>query len=450
MSLREMVCTGQKIIFFGTGRIYSKYRDCVDEKDVLALFDNDPQKRGRVIDGKLIYSPLEGLSLFDYDKIYIMSKDIYAIEEQLKSYGVSEDKIDSYLSFDIKLGPPLLLDKENKIPLDEVRRLLSGRVAVFLAPPDALEIFRYLGCELLIIEDEEIPLSTDIIALHGMSMDPLRAVIYMKAKKQGIPIVFFEDGFLRSIFPCGYDAPLEAVLCRSIIFDGLGLYINANSESEMERILNSDFKLTSDEFARAEKIMKRIVGQKLSKYNNQTIDAVPIGRSNAKRVLVIDQVPGDRSITYGLASEETFKEMLIAAENENPGAEILIKCHPASGCSHYQSIKHINVTVMDDPINPYTLLEYVDKVYVCTSQMGFEALMAGCEVHVFGMPFYAGWGATHDRIVCKRRRKKRNVIEIFYVAYIMLTMYISTREKRICEIETVMDELISLREKYSK
>lgn len=41
---------------------------------------------------------------------------------------------------------------------------------------------------------------------------------------------------------------------------------------------------------------------------------------------------------------------------------------------------------------PLSLLAGADVVYTVTSQMGFEALMLGKEVHCFGMPFYAGWG----------------------------------------------------------
>jgi capsular polysaccharide export protein len=36
--------------------------------------------------------------------------------------------------------------------------------------------------------------------------------------------------------------------------------------------------------------------------------------------------------------------------------------------------------------------------------MGFEALLLGKAVHCFGMPFYAGWGLTHDSKTCPRRQ----------------------------------------------
>ena len=99
-------------------------------------------------------------------------------------------------------------------------------------------------------------------------------------------------------------------------------------------------------------------------------------------------------------------------------------------------------------MNPVALLEQMDKVYVCTSQLGFEALMCGKEVHVFGLPFYAGWGVTNDRQICSRRQKRRSVEEIFYAAYVFSTVYLSYRTRKVCEIEDVIDELLELRRKY--
>jgi capsular polysaccharide export protein len=92
----------------------------------------------------------------------------------------------------------------------------------------------------------------------------------------------------------------------------------------------------------------------------------------------------------------------------------------------------------------------VDKVYVCSTQFGFEALMCGKEVHVFGMPFYAGWGLTKDRQTCERRTNIRSLEEIFYIAYIMYSYYVNPEKKCRCEIEEAMDYLLNLREEYMK
>ncbi len=55
--------------------------------------------------------------------------------------------------------------------------------------------------------------------------------------------------------------------------------------------------------------------------------------------------------------------------------------------------------------------------------MGFEALMLKQECVCYGMPFYAGWGLTQDKQMCKRRLKKRSLEEVFCAAYILYSEY---------------------------
>ena len=145
--------------------------------------------------------------------------------------------------------------------------------------------------------------------------------------------------------------------------------------------------------------------------------------------------------------------MLNAAINENPNADIIIKTHPdtmtGNRSAYYSHIKtHDNIYVYSDPINPISLIEYVSKVYVCSTQLGFEALMCGKETHVFGMPFYAGWGLSRDMQVCPRRTNRRSLEEVFYITYILYSYYINPFKECRCEIEEAADILLSLRDEY--
>ena len=100
------------------------------------------------------------------------------------------------------------------------------------------------------------------------------------------------------------------------------------------------------------------------------------------------------------------------------------------------------------PVNPYSLLEIVDKVYVCSTQLGFEGLMAGKEVHVFGMPFYAGWGLTVDAQRNPRRTNRRSLEEVFYIFYVLYTHWTNPETGRPCTIDESIDYLLDLREEY--
>lgn len=93
-------------------------------------------------------------------------------------------------------------------------------------------------------------------------------------------------------------------------------------------------------------------------------------------------------------------------------------------------------------------LHYSILLYVCTTQLGMEALICGKEVHTFGIPFYSGWGLTIDYQDCERRTNKRSIEELFYIAYIMYSHYVNPDKKSGCEIEEAMDYLLRLRDEY--
>ena len=309
------------------------------------------------------------------------------------------------------------------------------------------------GHKIPAVYDESLPKSADALIAHGLIM--YHSDIVLQTLTNNIPFLLTEDGFIRSIVPVSAveKYPLKFRQGHSVIFERNGLYINAYSPSRMERLLNSPRKFSEAELRRARKLIDVIIKNRLSKYNHQpskNIDSVC--RPGKNRILVIDQICGDKSIKFGMANEENFADMLRCAIDENPDADIIIKTHPDThfvGKGYYADTTETdNVHLFTEVINPISLLEQVDKVYVCTSQMGFESLMCGKEVHVFGMPFYAGWGATVDRMNCSRRNKKRTAEEIFHAAYILCTTYVSYETNSVCEIEQAIEEILKLREEF--
>lgn len=269
-----------------------------------------------------------------------------------------------------------------------------------------------------------------------------------------IPLFIIENSFIRSAY-CwdGGTVKKEYSSGISFIIDSVQ-YFDATEASEMEKTLsNPDFKLSDEEKKRARACIDKIVKTHLTKYNHQPIFEPKIGRNGVKKILVIDQAYRDMSIQKGLANDETFERMLQAAIDENPNADIIVKTHPdaiqGSRKGYYQHlIPHDNVYTLTEPINPISLIKYCDKVYVCSSQFGFEALMCNKEVHVFGMPFYAGWGLTKDRQVCKRRNVRRTLEEVFYAAYIIHSIWVNPDKKEQCEIEEAIDYVLRLRDEY--
>jgi capsular polysaccharide export protein len=143
--------------------------------------------------------------------------------------------------------------------------------------------------------------------------------------------------------------------------------------------------------------------------------------------------------------------MLSSALNENPLATIYLKTHPevTSGRKkgYLTHIKDSNQIVMiRDHVNPTDLIKKMDKVYVVTSQMGFEALMCNKHVVCFGVPWYAGWGVTDDRVkdspAWVRRTKKRTVDELFAAAYLHYMRYLNPFTHEVGTIFDVINWLV--------
>lgn len=271
------------------------------------------------------------------------------------------------------------------------------------------------------------------------------------------PIYTVETGFLFSADTfANYKCDEKYRTCLSYVIDSVVPYYDARFASCLEQMINDkNFVITEEQKQRARKCINKIVSTHLTKYNHQPIFEPNIGRKDAKKVLVIDQSYGDMSISKGWGSEETFKKMLQCAIEENPDADIIVKTHPDTMSGHrkgyYAGLKeHDNIYTQTEPINPISLCKYVDKIYVCTTQFGFEALMCGKEVRVFGMPFYAGWGLTQDEQICERRTNKRTLEELFYLSYIKYSHYVHPETKKVIEIEEAMDYLLNLREEYKQ
>jgi capsular polysaccharide export protein len=163
-------------------------------------------------------------------------------------------------------------------------------------------------------------------------------------------------------------------------------------------------------------------------------------------VLVVDQTFGDASIKYGLCGSESFKRMLDAAHAENPQAMILVKVHPdvfagrKKGYLDHAALANLpRVQVLGEDVHPVNLIARAEAVYTVTSQVGFEGLLWGKPVRTFGMPFYAGWGLTHDDIATPLRRTKVQLPDLIHAALIEYPRYADPETGMRCEPERLIE-----------
>lgn len=297
----------------------------------------------------------------------------------------------------------------------------------------------------------------DFCFLWGNTPHANNASALADAIRTEATVVVCEDGWLRSADTwANKAAPPRYRHGCSVVFDTIGCYCDATRESLIERMLNDpSLVLTDAQLAEARRLIGRIVGEKLTKYNHQPLDEPSVGRPGRRKVLVVDQSYGDFAIKKGWADDSTFEKMLADAVRDNPDADVIVKTHPDTMTGrrkgYYDSLKeHDNVFRATMPINPYSLMALVDRVYVCSTQFGFEALMAGKEVHVYGMPFYAGWGLTHDIQRNPRRTRTRTLEEVFYIFYVMYTHWYNPDTGKPCAIEEAIDWLLKVREEWRR
>jgi len=285
-------------------------------------------------------------------------------------------------------------------------------------------------------------------AIAGWGLKPSTHAARRYAKKHRLPYVALEDGFLRS-FGTGETHPPLAV-----VRDELGIYYDCTKPSSLEKLLNSDDALQEIVKTGHARARAQLLHAKLSKYNHAPLlKPKQLSDGDIARVLVVDQTCGDMSVALGGGNEQSFQTMLQAALSDNPDATIYVKTHPevssgrkAGYLTNLQTDLARRIVVLRDAVNPISLIEQMDKVYVVSSTMGFEALMAGKPVSCFGVPWYAGWGVTDDRQPdhpamlrrSARRGISRSVDDLFAAAYVQYTRYLNPETHQAGDISDVM------------
>jgi capsular polysaccharide export protein len=166
-------------------------------------------------------------------------------------------------------------------------------------------------------------------------------------------------------------------------------------------------------------------------------------------VLVADQLRGDASVTACGAGEGTFRAMLAEARVAHPGVPIVIRSHPETAAGrrpgHFGPDDLDARTVFHDaPVSPWRLIEAARAIYTVSSQLGFEAILAGRRPTVFGGPFYAGWGLSDDRGTFSRRGRRLTADQLALAALIDLPVWYDPFRDRLCPPEDVLDMMEAL------
>ncbi|MEP2031543.1 MAG: capsular polysaccharide biosynthesis protein [Paracoccaceae bacterium] len=281
-----------------------------------------------------------------------------------------------------------------------------------------------------------VPRPDDLVGIWGHSPTSHRGKAV--SEKYGVDLLRVEDAFLRSLHPGrSGEPPLGLLLDKS------GVHFDPATPSDLEQILATHPLDDTALMDRARGAIERIREAHLSKYSGFD-PQTPL--PDPGYVLVIDQTKGDASVTASGAGRSQFLEMLVFAQEEHPGARVIIKSHPETGAGYRKGHfdpedENDRITILTESVSPWHLFEGAVGVYTISSQMGFEAIYAGHKPRVFGQPFYAGWGLTIDENPVPRRERALTRAQLFAAAMILYPVWYDPHRDTLCPLE---DALVAL------
>lgn len=269
---------------------------------------------------------------------------------------------------------------------------------------------------------------------------------YTFSKRHNLPFFALEDGFV------AFSGHANKNKRLSLIVDSEGVYYDSSSSSALEKLLLTVNTWCDDALlVRANHLIDLIKHYGISKYN-QRRSCLPDWLVKLKHekplVLLLDQTHGDVSISCGGATSETFMQMLRSAREKFPESALVVKTHPdvihgkKRSCFENSVFYAEDVYLLADDVHLPSLFAAVTDVFTVTSQLGFEALIYGKQVHCFGLPFYAGWGLTHDNHLLDRRSIQLSLPQLVAAAMIRYPTYLHPDTQQMCDIEQVIDTML--------
>ncbi|WP_341319332.1 capsular biosynthesis protein [Paraburkholderia sp. IMGN_8] len=268
------------------------------------------------------------------------------------------------------------------------------------------------------------------------------AVLWGARSADGLPPevrrVRIEDGFFHST---GLGSDMIAP--RSQVIDRRGLYFDASQPSDLSVLLN-EAEFSEAELARAAALRARVVKLGVTKYNlgrRRPAWTAPAGK---QVVLVPGQVADDASIRLGTRAIATADALLREVRQQRPDAFVVYKPHPdvLSGNRNGLIDARQLADVVDTEADLLSLVDVADEVHTLSSLAGFDALLRGKAVFTYGLPFYAGWGLTHDALAPVPWRHRTLTLDMLSAGVLLrYPLYCDWRTRLFTTPEAVVEQL---------
>lgn len=269
----------------------------------------------------------------------------------------------------------------------------------------------------------------------------------MFSKSAAAPYIALEDGFIHSVGKGQNHYPL------SLIADKNTPYYDNKKPSGLENFLLTG-TITDENIKKAKALIHLIKEKRITKYNiEKDYKESEFRFSETKNILLLEQAYDDISVKLAGAKKEDFDKMVIYARKLFPASNIIIRSQPniISGKKKGYLTKYYsepNIKVIEEDINLFSLLPYLEAVFTVTSAEALQALIGGTQVYTFGRSFYSGWGFTKDNKRSTKERKQTSFEEFFYASYMSYARYINPYERKIADLEYTLGLVEWLKEKY--
>ncbi|WP_230686010.1 capsular biosynthesis protein [Burkholderia gladioli] len=250
-------------------------------------------------------------------------------------------------------------------------------------------------------------------------------------------IIRIEDGFLHSTgLGSDHVAPYSQVVDRR------GIYFDASRPNDLCTILN-EAVFTETELSRAQALCDTIARLGLTKYNLGRQRPTWRAPREKRVILVPGQVANDASIRLGTRGISTIEDLLREVRLQRTDAFIVYKPHPDVLSGNRPGL--VQAADMADVVDIHSdlvsLMEIADEVHTLSSLSGFEALIRGKQVHTYGLPFYAGWGLTHDQLPQPWRKRKLSLAMLAAGTLIRYPIYWDWKWKIFTTPESIAERL---------
>lgn len=297
------------------------------------------------------------------------------------------------------------------------------------------------------------PAERRALLLWGAGHQELLQRLPVRADGSEPEIWRIEDGFVRSV---GLGADLRRPSC--LVVDKGGLYYQPDEKSDLIGLLNHS-QLTAEQLSRGLALQQLLRDLAVTKYNvgevrpghqDAILDAYRQQAQGRPLLLVPGQFEQDLSIACSRGAIKSNYGLLEQVRHDFPDAYIIYKEHPDlySGVRPGALGKVKALTLADayvSDIDMHCLIEGCDRVCTMTSLSGFEALVRGKSVTVYGSPFYAGWGLTDDRLEFPQRTARLTTAGLLYVCLVEYCRCVNWDTRMLTSPEYVIQQLASER-----